>query len=80
MIGFLLISLCGCIPVLGVVLDVGVATDEGFAFINSDNFNNFCPLIDDVAFLVSFYYSGFDMIKIIDSVLHVDIMVDFDVL
>ena len=55
MVGFFLIGLCKSIPVLSVVLDVGVATDERFAFINSDNFDYFSPLVDDVALFVSLY-------------------------
>lgn len=80
MIGFFLVSLCKSIPVLGIVFYISVATDEWFTFIDSDNFDNLSPLVDDIALFVSFYHSGLNMIKIIDSILHVDIMVDLDVL
>lgn len=80
MIGFLLISLCESVPVFSVVLYVGVATDKRFALIDSDYFNKLCPLVDHVAFLVSFYHSRLNMIKIIDSILHFHVVVDFDVL
>lgn len=80
MIGFLLISLCESVPVLSIILDIGVATNKRFAFINSDNFDDLSPLIDDVAFLISLNNSWLNMIKIIDSVLDVKIMIDFDIL
>lgn len=55
MIGFFLIGLCKSVPVLSVVLEIGVATDERLALINSDNFDYFSPLVDDVALFVSLY-------------------------
>jgi hypothetical protein len=53
MVSFFLIGLCKSVPVLSVVLEIGVATDERLALINSDNFDYFSPLVDDVALFVS---------------------------
>jgi hypothetical protein len=80
MVGFFLVSLCKCVPVFSVIFYVGVATDKRFALIDSDYFDNFCPLVDHVAFLVSFYHSRLNMIKIIYPILHVHIMFDLNVL
>jgi len=53
MIGFFLIGLRESVPVLSVVLEIGVATNERLTFINSDNFDYFSPLVNDVALFIS---------------------------
>ena len=80
MVGFFLIGLGGCIPVLSVVFDISITSDKWFAAINSDNFDDLGPLIDGIALLVSFYDCRLDVIKVIDSVLHIEVLVHFYVL
>jgi hypothetical protein len=55
MIGFFLVGLRESVPVLSVVLEIGVATNERLTFINSDNFDYFSPLVNDVALFISLY-------------------------
>jgi hypothetical protein len=80
MIGFLLVSLSPGIPILSLIPHIGIPTDEWFAAIDSDDFDDFVPLINDISFFVSLDYSGLNMIEIIDSVLHVDIVVHLNIL
>lgn len=68
------------IPVLCVVFNVVITSDEGFTSINSDDFNDFGPLVNDIALLISLDDSGLDMVEVVDSVVHVQILVDLNVL
>jgi len=54
MVGLLLIGLSISIPILCVIFEIIISSDEGFFFIDSDNFNDFSPLINDISFLISF--------------------------
>ncbi len=80
MIGFLLVGLGPGIPVLSVIFYIRISTNEGFASIDSYNFDDLSPLINDISFLISLYDSWFDMIEIIDSILHVHIVVHLNIL
>lgn len=80
MIGFLLISLSPGIPILSVIPHIGIPTDKRFAPIDSNNFDYLVPLIDDISLFIPFDDSGLNMIKIIDSILHVDFMVHLNIL
>ena len=80
MVCFLLVSLGPGIPILGIIFDVGITSDKGFAAVNSDYFDDFSPLINDIAFLISLDDGGLDMIEVVDSILHFDIFVELYVL
>jgi len=54
MVGLFLIGLSISIPILCVIFEIIISSDEGFFFIDSDNFNDFSPLINDISFLISF--------------------------
>lgn len=80
MVGFLLVGLGPGIPVLGIIFNVGITSDKGFAAVNSDDFDDFSPLVDDITFLISLDYGGLNVIKVVDSILHVDILVELYIL
>ena len=75
---FLLVSLSECIPVFSISVDVIVASDKRFFLVDSDDLDNFCPLISDIAFIVSFDYCGFDVVEVVDSVGHLHIVIELD--
>ena len=80
MIGFLLISLGPCIPILSIVFDVGIPTNKRFSAIDSNDSDDFSPLIDDIAFFVSFDDVRLNLIKIIDSILHIHVIIEIEIL
>lgn len=79
-IGFFLISLCSGIPVFSIVFEIVVASNERFFFIYSDNFDEFGPLVDNVAFLIFFDNKRVNRVEVIDFVLNIKILVDMNIL
>lgn len=80
MIGFFLIGLGVCIPILSVIFKIIVAPNKRFFFINSYDFDDFSPLVNYISFLISFDYKRFNMIKVINSIFHIKIVIDMDIL
>lgn len=80
MIGFFLVGLSPSIPVLSVIFYILISSNERFASIDSYNFDYLSPLINNISFIISLYDSRFDMIKIIDSVLHIHVVVHLNIL
>ena len=80
MIGFFLISLRPSIPVFNIIFYIFIPSDKGFAPIDSDDFDNLGPLIDYISLFISLYDSGLDVIEVIDSILHIEIPIELNIL
>lgn len=72
---FFLVSLREGIPVLGVGVDVGISSNERFLFVDANDSNDFRPLISDVTLFVSLDNGRFDMVVVIDSIGHLEVVV-----
>lgn len=75
MSSFFLVSLREGIPVLGVGVDVGISSNERFLFVDANDSNDFRPLISDVTLFVSLDNRRFDMVVVIDSIGHLEVVV-----
>lgn len=65
MFGSFLIGLGESIPVLHIIFDLSVPSDERFLTVHSNDFDYFRPLLSYISSLISLYYSGFNMVVII---------------
>jgi hypothetical protein len=63
-----LVSLRECVPVLDVVVDVLVATNERLLFVHTDYLDHLDPLISNIAFLILLDDGRLNMVKVVDAV------------
>jgi len=75
MIRSFLISLGESVPVLSAGILILVSPDEGFPSVNSDNFDDFSPLVDDISFLIPFDNCGLNMVEVVDPILHIQVVI-----
>lgn len=69
MLGSFLIGLGESIPILYILIYFSIASDEGFFLIDSNDFDDLCPLFGDIAFFIPFDDGGLYMIIVLLIVL-----------
>ena len=69
MLGFLLIGLGKGIPALGLRVNVPVSSNEGFLFVDSNDFDDLAPLLGDIALFISLDDDGLDVVIVIATLI-----------
>ena len=65
-----LVSLGKRIPVLNIIVYIFIASNEGFSLVYADDFNDFSPLLCNIALVISLNNCGFNVIVVVDPVGH----------